>query len=306
MNSLNLTFPGQGTQRIGMGRDFYESSNEIRELFHHIDEIAELPISKFCFEGPETKLYDGVISGLAVFACSMAISKYLPISLKNNVKSVAGYSIGQYSAMADSEILSLEKIAPIIRKRGEYLKEAAKETESTMIGVIGVQVPDILKISEDYELYISNENSPGNYSISCKRKDLEGILKDLGQFNPIRAMALNVEGGWHSPFMKTAANKLRGELEKVQFENPKCLFYENVYGENIEDINDLKRLLVEHVTSPVKWIDVIRNIKGSVDGVFLEVGVGKQLSQFTKFISRKSKVIFTDTLAEAQQQLSNL
>lgn len=296
---IAFIFPGQGTQAAGMGRQLAEQFPEAARMLDRIDEILGFRLSRICFEGPAERLAESVISGLAVFAVSAATLEVV----RGFVQPVAfaGYSVGQYAAIYAAGGLSLEDAVRLLRARGQCMERAARENPSTMLSVVGLPAAKAAEFAGRLrDVYVSNYNSPGHVSFACSTKVAPSLEKMIEEHGVLHIERLRVAGGWHSPFMLPAVECLREALAGVRFAAWSGILGDNVSGALFSGPQDLPESLLAHLYSPVRWIEIVRTLKGSGVSRFIEIGFSNQLTQFVRFIDRKAEALSTATIGDIE------
>lgn len=295
---LAFVFPGQGSQIVGMGRKLIDEYPNHTKILDEISELSSINIKKLCFNDPDCSINDSVNSAFAVFSISSLINEILKEN-SINPQAYAGYSLGYYSALYSSEYISLQTACHLIKFRAKLLKESAKNNPSGMIGVIGLNKNQICRAIKDIDhVYIANENSPLNFSISFHLSVKSLLYKVIDSAKPLKVVDVPVEGGWHSPFMQDAADIFSKHISKVNFLNTSKIVVDNSTAKPIEDIIDLPKLLTQHIYKRVKWTDTINYLikYGCTD--FIEVGYGNQLSNFIMYTNRKINVKRTGEISQ--------
>jgi len=297
---IAFTFPGQGTQAVGMGRQLAAQFPEAARVLERIDETLGFSLSRICFEGPAERLTDSVISGLAVFAVSAATLEVVRTFVQP--AAFAGYSVGQYAAIYAAGGLSLEDAVRLLRARGQCLERAARENPSTMLSVVGLTDAKAAGIAQRWpDVYVSNYNSPGHVSFACSTKVAASLEKMIEEEGVMHVVRLRVAGGWHSPFMLPAVECLRAALAGVRFTAWRGILGDNVTGGLFAGPEDLPERLLAHLYSPVRWVEVVRTLEGRGVRRFIEVGFDNQLSKFVRFIDRKAEALSTGTIGDIEQ-----
>ena len=300
-----FVFPGQGEQALGMGCDLMDVLPDSAAVLKEVGSIAGLPIGRLCREGPKEVLFDAHVSGLLVFAVSVAIEA----ELKKYVEpvAVAGYSVGQYAAMFSAGILDLESATRLVDQRGRILKRVAQENPACLIGVIGLTAEIVEEIVEKSEkVYVTSYSSPTNHSIACLPEDADRLVGEFVGGGALQAVKIPVAGGWHSPFVKDSVTEFRKMLAGLTLHSPKCAFYENVTGGHVSDPVKLKELLCLHLHKPIRWKEEVTAISKSHECAFIETGYGNQLSQFIKFANRRLKTFQTTPLQTFERTVETL
>jgi [acyl-carrier-protein] S-malonyltransferase len=282
-------FPGQGSQYVGMGKDFYERFDISKEIFETADkEITDIKISDICFNGPQETLKLTENAQPAILTTSFAIFKVVQDIIKPDI--VTGHSLGEYSALVAAGSISFSDAVKVVRKRGEFMKESGNGTMAAILNLSKEKVEEICKEGSKIGLVTpSNFNSPDQIVVSGEKAAVDKVCI-LAKESGGRAIPLAVSGPFHSPLMKSASDKLENELAKVQIVNPQISFIANVTADYVRDGDTIKNLLVKQVVSPVLWEDTVyRMINDGVD-LFIEVGPGKVLSGLVRRIKKDAKV----------------
>lgn len=304
--SVAFVFPGHGEQKVGMGKDIYDAYPDKRYIFDSANEMLNENIKDLCFKGSYDDLTDSRISGQAAFLVSSLIYEIMK-DLSVKPSGYAGYSLGQYTALYAAGAFSFEQTLRLNNFRGKCLKKAAMANETGMLGVIGLSEEVISKIAVRVgKSYIANYNSPGNYSVSYDKSVKGMLLSEFEKGNAIKITDIPVAGGWHSPFMKIAADMYRDELFRQKIMLPHDNFIENYTADQIKSTDCLKDNLYHHIYCPVKWYQSVRKLIELGIDTFVEVGFGNQLSKFIKFTNRKVKVLYTGTIEDLNKTIGVL
>ena len=293
---FSVIFPGQGSQMIGMGKDFFEKYNLVKELFKEADEILEIPLSKIIFEGPKEEMDLTINTQPAIFLISYSIfqvvKKEFDIDL-NQAKYFAGHSLGEYSALSSAGYLNFSETIKLLRIRGNAMQNAVPKGEGGMLAVLGSTVEEVEKIlhqhKDDFIAQIANDNSEGQLVLSGKNKDLEILIKVLKSIN-IKSIKLPVSAPFHCKLMNKATDIMRKEIEKANFRDADNTLISNVSAGEINNKEKLKELLINQIENRVRWRESVLNmIKNGVNH-FVEIGPGKVLSGLVKRIDRNVKI----------------
>lgn len=290
MNKTAFVFPGQGTQYIGMGKDFYDNYDEAKRVFEMGSEILNKNLCKLCFEENE-EIHKTENTQIAVFTVSLAIYKVLQmLEIRANVH--AGLSLGEYSALAASEVFSIEELFKLVQKRGEYMYNAypQKGAMSAVIGLDGGKIKELIKPYEG-KVYIANYNCPGEIVISGMKKDIDECSRYLKCKGARFVIPLKVSGPFHSPLLKEASEKLQILLEEYNPSTPAIPIVSNVTAEYMEDKNCIKNLMCDQIIFPVKWQQSIEKLRNDGVECFIEVGPKKTLTNFIRTIDSRAKTV---------------
>ena len=293
---FSVIFPGQGSQTVGMGKEFFEKYDKVRELFEQADEALNFSISKMILEGPKENLDLTANTQPAIFLVSYSIFKVIKDEFNinlNEAKYFAGHSLGEYSALSCAGYLDFEKTIKILRVRGIAMQNSVPKGEGGMLAVLGVKIEDIEKILKDNEkkfnAQIANDNSDGQIVLSGKNNDLESVSNFLKD-NKIKNIKLPVSAPFHCELMTKATEIMRKELEKVDFKKSNNKLISNVTANEILDVKDLKSLLINQIEKRVRWRESIINMVNYGVSQFIEIGPGKVLSGLIKRINKNVKI----------------
>tara|TARA_B100000963_G_scaffold338639_1_gene335680 strand:+ start:5 stop:931 length:927 start_codon:yes stop_codon:yes gene_type:complete len=293
---FSVIFPGQGSQSVGMGKEFFEKYEIVRKLFHQADEALNFSISKMILEGPKEDLDLTANTQPAIFLVSYSIFKVIKDEFNinlNEAKYFAGHSLGEYSALSCAGYLDFEKTIKILRVRGIAMQNSVPKGEGGMLAVLGVKIQDIEKILKDNEkkfnAQIANDNSDGQIVLSGKNNDLESVSNFLKD-NKIKNIKLPVSAPFHCELMTKATEIMRKELEKVDFKKSNNKLISNVTANEILDVKDLKSLLINQIEKRVRWRESIINMVNYGVSQFIEIGPGKVLSGLIKRINKNVKI----------------
>mgnify|MGYP001330666766 CR=1 FL=1 len=293
---FSVIFPGQGSQLVGMGKEFYDKFNIVQDLFKEADEALGIPLSKIILEGPKEDLNLTANTQPAIFLISYSIFQVLKKEFNinlSNAKYFAGHSLGEYSAIACAEYLNFEDTIKILKIRGDAMQNSVPKGEGGMLAVLGSTIEKIENILElnkkDLDVQIANDNSEGQIVVSGKNDNLEkfiNILKD----NKIKNIKLPVSAPFHCSLMKKATETMRLELNKLNFKKGNNTLISNVTADEISNFNELKDLLIKQIENRVRWREsVIKMVNNGVNE-FIEIGPGKVLSGLVKRINKDVKV----------------
>ena len=293
---FSVIFPGQGSQMVGMGKEFYDKYDLVKELFKEADNILEYSISNLILNGPKEELDLTINTQPAIFLISYSIfsviKKEFNINL-NKAKYFAGHSLGEYSALSCADYLSFSKTIKLLRTRGDAMQNAVPEGVGGMLAVLGSNVEDIEKIldnnEKDFVAQIANDNSEGQIVLSGKNTDLIKLSKILKE-NNIKNIKLPVSAPFHCNLMEKASEVMKKEIETISFNNGINKLMSNVTAEEISNKEELSKLLIRQIESRVRWREIITNMINYQVTHFIEIGPGKVLSGLVKRINRNVKI----------------
>ena len=281
-------FPGQGSQFSGMGKEEYESQTLAKEMIDQADDVLGYRLSDVMFEGTADDLKETRITQPAIYVHSVMRARMLGSEFKPDV--VAGHSLGEYSALTAAGALSFEDGLRLVYERAEAMQEACEKEAGTMAAIVGLEdeVIETICAKVGGVVVAANYNCPGQLVISGAVPAVEEAVHALSQAGAKRAILLEVGGAFHSPLMAPAQERLQQAIEKVNISTPICPIYQNASASPTSDPDTIKRLLIEQLTSPVRWTQIMQQMIGDgVDG-FVEVGgKGRILSGLVRRLDRQ-------------------
>ena len=289
-----IVFPGQGSQFVGMSKDFYESFNSAREIFNKVENATNINVKDIIFENKDNLLNITKYTQLSVFTASMAIftvfkELFGKTDLFLNTNYVLGHSLGEYSALVASNVISLENCSKILKIRGELMQDAYPENKSGMAAVLGLNCQDIELLIKSFSLkiQIANDNAPGQVVISGITEDIDNAKEVLIQNGAKKIVSLRVSAAFHSKLMKTAEIKLKDYLSTFNFINPIYNIVSNFSAGATKDKNVIFNNLSKQMSNQVKWTESIQLLENFNENNIIEVGPGNILSGLIKRISSK-------------------
>ena len=293
---FSVIFPGQGSQMVGMGKEFYDKFDIVKNLFKEADETLNFSISKLILEGPKEKLDLTVNTQPAIFLISYSIFNVIKSEFNidlNKAKYFAGHSLGEYSALSCAGYLSFSDTLKILRIRGDSMQNSVPKGQGGMVAVLGSTVETIEKILKDndknFNAQIANDNSEGQIVLSGKIDDLDKLIIILKE-NTIKNIKLPVSAPFHCNLMNKATGIMSEELNKLSFNQVENKLISNVTAKEILDIDELKELLVKQIENRVRWRESVINMINNDVNHFIEIGPGKVLSDLVKRINREVKI----------------
>lgn len=305
MNKIAFVFSGQGAQKAGMGKDFYEHSEIAKNIFDTASEKLELDLRKLCFE--ENDLLDKTeYTQAALVTTSLAIAREVEKrGLHADV--TAGLSLGEYTAIAIAGGMSDMDAISVVRERGKFMQDAVPEGEGAMSAILGMAGQEVENVIADMEnVFVANYNCPNQIVITGKTDAVREANEKLLSAGAKRAMLLNVSGPFHSPFLVGAGKKLGELLENISFSELQIPYVTNVTGKYITDIKETKELLSKQVASSVLWQESVETMIADGVDTFVEIGVGKTLSGFIRKINRNVKTYSISTWEDMEKVLAEL
>ena len=293
---FSVIFPGQGSQMVGMGKEFYDKFDLVKNLFKEADDTLNFSISKLIFEGPKEELDLTINTQPAIFLISYSIynviNKEFNIDL-SKAKYFAGHSLGEYSALSCAGYLSFSDTLKILRIRGDAMQNAVPKGQGGMVAVLGSTVEIIEKIlkenEKNFSVQIANDNSEGQIVLSGKIDGLNKLILVLKE-NSIKNIILPVSAPFHCSLMSKATNIMSEELNKLNFIQGENKLISNVTAKEIANTDDLKDLLIKQIENRVRWRESVINMINNDINHFIEIGPGKVLSGLVKRISKEVKI----------------
>ncbi len=287
MKGTAFIFPGQGSQYVGMGKEFYDHFRVAKEVFEEADDTLRFSISSLCFQGPEEELRMTENTQPAILTTSIATLKVLQTEKGINPQFTAGHSLGEYSALVASGALTFAEAVQTVRLRGKFMQEAVPAGEGAMAAILGMEREEVERLCDEAAagevLSPANFNCPGQIVIAGHSKAVQRAIERVKQDGK-RAVLLPVSAPFHSPLMKPAGERLEKALEEITVKDLNVPVVTNVEAEINTSKDRVKPLLVAQVSSPVRWEESMRKmIKEGIEKV-LEIGPGKVLSGLMKRI----------------------
>ncbi|HEV8600151.1 MAG TPA: ACP S-malonyltransferase [Gemmatimonadales bacterium] len=284
-----LLFPGQGAQKVGMGKDLAEAFPAARETFAAIDAALGEPLTRVMWEGPEERLQLTEHTQPAILAHSAAVLAVVKQRL-GTVAAAAGHSLGEYSAYVAAGALPVVEGAKLVRMRGELMRDAGERRPGAMTAVLGLATAEVeracLAVSNETEIVVAaNLNTPDQTVISGDPPAVQRAGAACKSGGARRVLPLKVSGAFHSPLMVPATHGLRAALAEAHFGDPDFPVVANASAEPVQSALEARRLLAEQLTAPVRWVECVRRLAELAPGArFLELGPGNVLSGLVKRI----------------------
>jgi len=293
---FSVIFPGQGSQSVAMGKEFYENYDLVKSLFKEADEALEMHLSKIILEGPKEELDLTSNTQPAIFLISYSIFQIIKQEIDidlNKAKFFAGHSLGEYSAMACAGYLDFQDTIKILKIRGNAMQNSVPKGEGGMIAVLGTTVDNIENIlkenQKDFFVEIANDNSEGQTVLSGKIQDLDRFSSVLKQ-KKIKNIRLPVSAPFHCSLMNKASDVMKEELSKLKFKKGNNPLISNITADEISNADELKGLLVKQIENRVRWRESVINMINKGVKQFIEIGPGKVLSGLVKRINKEVEV----------------
>ncbi len=293
MKKIAFVYPGQGSQAVGMGKDFYEKYSLVKEMFDHANEMVGYDLTSLMFEGPNEKLTETQNAQPSLLLMSAAITALLQ---KEQITPflTAGHSLGEYSALVASNAISYTDGVQLVHKRGQLMENAYPKGQGSMAAVLGLELQGLkdaleeIKQQSDEVIDIANLNCPGQIVISGTKSAIEKSVEFLKEKGAKRVIPLQVSGPFHSSLMKPAAEKFSDEIDKLEWNDAEIPVIANVTASEVTDKTIIKDLLVKQLYSPVRFEETINLILEKDVDAIVEVGNGKVLAGLVKKVNRRT------------------
>lgn len=296
-------FPGQGSQYVGMGKDLCEEFPVARQLYDQADTILGVGLSKICFEGPEEILRQTVHTQPAIFLHSVILTRLLG---HRDVDMAAGHSLGEYSALVFAGAIDFRDGLRLVRLRGELMQKAGEDQKGSMAAIVGLEPAIVeslcVRASSAGVVQCANFNSPGQIVISGSVSGVKHAMELAREAGAKLVKELVVSGAFHSPLMESARQGLREALKKTPILNSNLPVYANVTARPVQKAEEIRTLLEQQLTSPVRWEEDIRNMIGAGATRFVEVGPGKVLQGLVRRINSDVEITGFDRLKDIQNK----
>ena len=301
---FSVIFPGQGSQIVGMGKEFYQKFDIVKQYFEEADEALNFSISNLILEGPKNELDLTMNTQPAIFLVSYSIFNTINKEFDMNLgdaKYFAGHSLGEYSALSCAGYLSFAETIKILKKRGEAMQDAVPKGEGGMLAVLGSTTENIENILNEnknsFQIEIANDNSEGQLVLSGRISELEKLMSLLKEKN-IKNIKLPVSAPFHCNLMSKATEVMAREINKLKFNSSDQKLISNVTAKEVSDIENLKYLLIKQIENRVRWRESIINMINAEVEHFIEIGPGKVLTGLVKRINKNVKINSINSLED--------
>jgi [acyl-carrier-protein] S-malonyltransferase len=300
-----VMFPGQGSQHVGMGTELAAAEAGVRELFEEADDVLGVALGRLCREGPEEDLLRTENAQPAILLHSYAVWRTLPDEIRSSAVVGAGHSLGEFSAWLAAGSLAFADALRVVRRRGELMAASGDERPGTMAAILGLEPADVIAVcaatsNGDGVVVPPNFNAPGQIVISGDVAAVEAACAAALEAGARRAVPLSVSGAFHSPLMTVARDGLAAALEAVDMRDPDFPVVANAAAEPIGEAEQGRRLLVEQLTSPVRWVESIGAMEEAGPDLWIELGPGGVLTGLLRRIERRRPVAAAGGPAEIE------
>ena len=299
-----LMFPGQGSQSVGMGADLYKNFELVKKIFKEADEKLNFHLSRIILDGPENELKLTKNTQPAIMTLSYSIYKLIVEEFGVDIKDTkyfCGHSLGEYSALVSIGSLTFEDALYLLHERGKSMQEAVPEGRGAMLAVLGIKLEDIEKLIKEIKVKgiceIANDNSDSQIILSGEKKAIDEI-SDILKKNKKKSIFLPVSAPFHCSLMKSAAEKMKDKILKTNFKKPNKEIISNVTAKPVVDTEIIKKLLIDQISSKVRWRESLLYMVENGVNEFIEIGPGKVLSGLAKRISGNISVKSINTIED--------
>lgn len=305
MSKIAFIYPGQGAQKAGMGKDFYEQSETVKKIVDKASELLDIDMKALCFKENDLLDQTEYTQAALVTVCLAMTAVLKERGLKPDV--TAGLSLGEYCAIAEAGGMSMEDAVTTVRKRGILMQNAVPDGKGAMAAVLGLSADAIEAVLGEIEgASIANYNCPGQIVITGWKESVEKASEALKEAGAKRVLPLNVSGPFHSPMLEEAGKELSAVLENVTLHALDIPYVTNVTAESVTDISQTKGLLAKQVASSVRWQQSVEHMIADGVDIFVEVGPGKTLAGFMRKINKDANVFNVGTWEDVDKVVSEL
>ena len=308
---FSVIFPGQGSQIVGMAKEFYENFAYVREYFKKADEILNKNLTDIIFDGPREDLNQTENTQPAIFLVSYSIFKIIEKETDfklNNAKFFAGHSLGEYSALCCAGSISFDETIKLLKLRGLSMQNAVPKGQGGMIAILGLNIEELNNILNKnlnkFICYVANDNSVGQIVVSGLINSIILLSEELKKKN-IKFIKLPVSAPFHSPLMSKSTKEMREEILNTQFKNPRVSIVSNVTAKPVNNYEEIRNLLIDQIEKTVRFRESVINMIGLDTDRFIEIGPGKVLSGLIKRIDRKVKLNQVNNLNDVKNLIND-
>ena len=305
---IGFLFPGQGAQSVGMGKDLYDKYEEYRNVYKKVKELTGVDVEDITFNSSEEDLSQTKNTQICILTMSLAILELLK---KENIQAIAscGLSLGEYSALINSNSISFEDGVKIVKTRGEIMQKLCPEGTWSMAAILGLDEEKVTKVCNEIKTWFVATaifNCPGQIVISGEKNAIDEAIEKLKVEGAKRAIELKTSGPFHTKMLEKASIQLRNELEKVQINSFKTKVIKNIDGKEYSEDDDVKDILANHIINPVRFEDGLRRMIDMGIDTFIEIGPGKSLSGFVRKINKELKILNVNSVETLQNLINEI
>lgn len=298
---IAFIFPGQGAQYLGMGKDFYESYSSAKEVFEEASDILKINFARLIFQDPEQKLLSTDFCQPAIFSVSVAILRVIQKQFPNLTPQIcSGLSLGEYTGLFAAGWISFQNSLKVVASRGAYMQEACLSYKGGMSVVLGLD-SDVINSLLPKEVWIANQNCPGQIVIAGLQKPLLQAEESLKKAGAKKIIHLPVSGAFHTPLMQSAQNQLRSQILEIPLYQSPIPIVMNVTGNIANDPSLIRENLISQIVKPTLWEKCVRTLNGEGITLYLEIGPGKTLSGMNKKMSLQEETFSIENISDLQQ-----
>jgi [acyl-carrier-protein] S-malonyltransferase len=302
-----VLFPGQGSQKVGMGSDIYEKFDFVKKIFERVDKTLNFSLTSIILNGPEADLKLTKNTQPAIMTVGVSLFEVLNKKYNFNLNSskfFAGHSLGEYTALVCAGSLTIEQAAYLLHERGKAMQEAVPEGEGAMLAILGMSLEEvdneINMLPKDVQCEIANDNSAGQIVVSGKKSNIDILNQNLKKKRK-KGILLPVSAPFHSSLMKSASEVMKKKIEGTNFLNPQPSIISNVTAKEENDLSRIKPLLIDQITSRVRWRESLDYMIKNGISDFLEIGPGKVLSSLVKKTNKNVQINNINSLEDIQK-----
>tara|TARA_B100000674_G_scaffold498796_1_gene539505 strand:+ start:61 stop:990 length:930 start_codon:yes stop_codon:yes gene_type:complete len=303
---ISVVFPGQGSQKVGMGYDFFNKYDYVKNIFKKAEEILNYKISNLIFNGPQDKLNQTMYTQPSIYLIGHIIVEILRKEtnfFNKKLNFFSGHSLGEYTALTSAKALTFEQGLIMLKNRGEAMQSAVPLGTGGMLAILGTDIEEIKNLidnnSEKIRCHIANDNSIGQVIVSGKNNELEKFSQVLKE-KKIKNIKLPVSAPFHCELMKQATEKMEKIINSQSISEPNVKVISNVTSIEYQNEEEIKKLLIKQIESPVRWRESIQYMIDRGTNTFIEIGPGKVLSGLIKRINKDVKVLNIDKVEDIQ------
>jgi [acyl-carrier-protein] S-malonyltransferase len=306
-NKIAWIFPGQGSQKVGMGRDLYDKFPTARQAFEQADQALGFSITKLCFEGPEEVLRQTINAQPALVTMSWACYQAaLPTAGEQNIPSpgyLAGHSLGEYTALVFAGVLDFPTTVKLARERGRLMQEAGQNTPGAMAAILGIEESAVAAIGQETGTWLANINCPGQLVISGPKENIDKAVTLAPARGAAKAIPLQVSGAFHTPLMQPASEGLSRYITNLSLKDPQIPIIANTSGQPLNSSPSITAELLSQLTHAVQWQRSVEYMINNGVASFIEIGAGKVLTGLIKRINKNVKTLNVGEISELKNIL---